>query len=78
MTDSYCKNDSAAQRASAPEVCCFDFQTGKLLHIFDSFLSAAEYLQSVLVFTKPVTAKTIAGRLHAVCRVQHGHAYGFI
>lgn len=74
MSLQYCEKNKKAQRDHAPNICCFDLQTGKLLQVFNSSLDAAEWL-----FNKEkVRIETRASRITTVCLSGKGHAYGYI
>jgi hypothetical protein len=74
MTEESRQKTSEAKRRIAPSISCYDFETGKLLQVFNSCYDAAEFLQPNI--TTPL--KTVATRIHAVCTVGKGHAYGYI
>lgn len=42
MSIQYCQKNKEAQRNHAPNICCFDLDTGKLIQVFNSSLDAAE------------------------------------
>lgn len=74
MTKEYRKKSSEAKRKIAPNISCYDFDSGALIKVFNSCYEAAEFLQ----LDSGTPLKTIATRIHAVCAFGKGHAYGYI
>lgn len=72
MSVEFCKINSKTQRNNAPNISCYDLETGKLIKVFNSCIDAAEFLNL------EGKLRTIAGRIHAVCSIKKGHAYGYI
>lgn len=72
MSSELCKIDSEAQRNNAPNVSCYNLETGKLIQVFNSCMDAAEFLALT------GNLRTKAGRIYAVCTAKKGHAYGYI
>ena len=72
MTKQYCKTDSIAQRKNAPNISCFDLNTGELVRVFNSCYDAVEFLNI------KVSNKIAGSRIHSVCKAKKGHAYGYI
>lgn len=74
MTEESRQKTSEAKRRIAPNISCYDFETGELLQVFNSCYDAAEFLQ----LNTDTPLKTVATRIHAVCTAGKGHAYGYI
>lgn len=72
MTEESRQKTSEARRRAAPNISCYDFETGKLIQVFNSCYDAAEFLKL------DTPRKTVATRIHAVCTLGKGHAYGYI
>ena len=76
MSLQYCQKNSMAQRQKAPNISCFDYNTGKLIQVFNSCYDAVEFVLQENKLTTPL--KTMATRIHAVCKFGKGHAYNYI
>lgn len=74
MSLQYCKKNSEAQRNLAPNINCYDFNTGKLIKVFNSCYDAVEELDTKV----KANVRTVASRIHVVCKLGKGHAYGYI
>ena len=74
MTEESRQKTSEAKRRIAPNISCYDFDSGELIKVFDSCYAAAEFLMPTI----ETPFKTVATRIHAVCTAGKGHAYGYI
>ena len=74
MTEESRQKTSEAKRRIAPNISCYDFDSGELIKVFGSCYDAAEFVMSAV----ETPFKTVATRIHAVCAAGKGHAYGYI
>lgn len=74
MTKESRQKTSKAKRKIAPNISCYNLESGKLVQVFSSCYDAAEFILPTI----DTPLKTVATRIHAVCKAGRGHAYGYI